>query len=692
MAQVIKSVCRGCHGGCGVLLKVEGGRVTEVAGDPECPINRGRICPKGRHYPSIAHHPARLLHPLRKTKGGWKEISWEEAFDRISERLSEAKERFGAETVVFGHGAAREHQVFLYRLANLFGTPNVISPGHICYGPRLATGIAMCGNLPVVDYEGFPRTVVLWGANPLISHPDEYKGFQLIDALKKGVSLVVIDPRRTPLAERADLWLPLRPGTDGALAWGMVNAILREGWYDEDFIKDHVHGWEEFCRRAEDYPLKWAASKTGLAEELIVEAARLYATRRPSAIHWGVPLEQTRNSTNTIRLLLSLMAITGGLDRPGGNVFYPPPPVVSSGRLGLHRELPEEQHRKRLGGDRFRLANLIGLTAPGPVWEAILTGRPYPVKALFLMGTNPMITRANARRVREALEKVDFLVVADFFMTPTAKLADLVLPSATWMEEDFVAELWKRHGYVLARQRATRVGECMTDYEILMELGRRLTDPSRWWTSLEEALDYILSPSGLTWREFCERGYLRGERRFRKYLHKGFSTPTGKVELYSTVFERLGYDPLPSYLDPPELPSGSPEGHRAFPHTLITGARVPFFFHSEGRIPGPLRERHPDPLVEIHPQLAAEKGIKDGDWVRITSPRGTCLQRAKVTDRVPYGVISAEHGWWFPEEKDLGWDKSNVNLLTQDDPDLCDPCMGSTNLRVSCCEVERADG
>jgi len=209
---------------------------------------------------------------------------------------------------------------------------------------------------------------------------------------------------------------------------------------------------------------------------------------------------------------------------------------------------------------------------------------------------------------------------------------------------------------------------------------------------VRDALNYILSPSGLTWEEFCQRGVLRGEQTFRKYLRQGFSTSTKRVELYSTLFERLGYDPLPGYLEPPESPRATPELLKEYPYILITGARIPYFFHSENRMVEPLRRRHPDPLVEIHPRLAEEKGLRDGQWAVIVSRRGRCQQKVKVTDRVPYGIVAAEHGWWFPEEKDgLGWDWSNINLLTENDVEGCDPAMGSTNLRTLLCNIHKAE-
>jgi anaerobic selenocysteine-containing dehydrogenase len=673
------------------LVRVEGGRAIEVTGDPQGPLNHGRMCIKGRKAPFLAHHPERLTAPLRRTAQGWKEISWDVALSEISERFMEIREGWGAEALVLGYGTGRDNESFIYRFANLFGTPNVLTAGHMCYGPRIVTGIALCGNLPVVDYGGKPQCIVVWGCNPLVSHPDEYKGFALADSLREGIELIVVDPRKTPLAKRADCWLPLRPGTDGALAWGMLNAIIDHQWYDEGFVSEHVHGWEEFCARAREYPLSWAAEVTGLETQSIEHATEVFARTSPAAIHWGVAIEQGINCTNNVRLLIALMAVTGNLDIPGGNAFFNPPPVVKASELGLHRRLPQQQRKKRLGGDQFRLADSIAVINPKAVWQAILEEDPYPVKGLFLISTNPLITRANAREVKAALEKVDFMVVADFFLTPTAQEADIVLPSATWLEVDYVTDLWKRHGLAMARQKAVQIGESWSDYQILNELGKGVGDEADWWPTVGDALTYILSPSGLSWEEFCERGYLQGRQTFKKYLKKGFSTHTKKVELYATLFERMGYDPLPAYLEPPESPRSTPELLNDYPYILITGARIPSFFHSENRMVEPLRQRHPDPIVEVNPHLAEEKGLQDGEWAMIASRRGSCRQRVRVTDRVPYGIVAAEHGWWFPEKKDdLGWDQSNINLLTDNSMEMCDPAMGATNLRTLLCTIYKA--
>jgi len=318
-----------------------------------------------------------------------------------------------------------------------------------------------------------------------------------------------------------------------------------------------------------------------------------------------------------------------------------------------------------------------------------MTGKPYPVKAVHLHGSNPVITRANAKEVYQALKQVDFLVVADLFMTPTAELADIVLPVATWLEVNYVADLWKRHGYLFARQKVIEVEECWPDYKIFNELGKRMGQEGYWWDTVEGGLDYILEPSGLTWEQFKQKGYIKGEMKYRKYEKKGFSTPTRKVELYSTILEGWGYDPLPTYKESPESPVSTPELLKEYPYILTTGRRSPVFFHSANRMIPWLREIHPDPIVEIHPEVAEKHGIKDGDWVFIESPRGKVKQRARLTQGIDPRVVAAEHGWWFPEiaTPDHGWDESNINILTDNALENNDVTVGANNLRALLCKI-----
>jgi anaerobic selenocysteine-containing dehydrogenase len=441
---VVKSHCRMCHGGCGVLVYTKEGKAVKIAGDPDCPINHGTLCTKGLASLQLAYHPDRLTHPARrigpKGSGRWERISWDEALDTIAERILFFKERYGAESIVPGYGTGRENEAVIYRFANLLGTPNVLTAGHFCYGPRIATSIITCGTNPIVDYANDPRCIMVWGNNIVISNPDEYKGEPFSVALNKGAKLIAVDPRLTRIAARADVWLQLRPGTDAALALAMLNVIVTEELYDKEFVANHVHGWEAFVKRVRDYPPERVEEITWVPAEKIRQAARLFAAAKPAGIQWGVAIEQQINCADNDRLLMALMGITGNIDVPGGQVLFQQPRIRNVGHFGAHRMLPDTQREKRLGGNRFRLAGNFGIINPKCVWDAIIEEKPYPVKMLFFISSNPLLTRANAKYVRQALEKVAFMAVSDFFITPTAELADIVLPAATWLEMDYIGD------------------------------------------------------------------------------------------------------------------------------------------------------------------------------------------------------------------------------------------------------------
>jgi len=697
--QVVKSHCRMCHGGCGMLVYLRDGKVEKLAGDPHCPISHGTVCSKGLSSAQLAYHPDRLTHPVKrigpKGSGEWERISWDEALDTIAERMLTYKERYGAESVVPGYGTGRENEGVIYRLANYFGTPNVLTAGHFCYGPRIATTVITCGSNVIADYENSPECIMVWGNNLTISNPDCYKGEPFSEALNAGAQLIVIDPRYTRVAARANIWLQLRPGTDTALALGMARVIIQEGLYDEDFVSQYVHGWEEFKARAAQYPLVRVEDITWVPAEKIASAARLFATKKPAALQWGVAIEQQVSCADNNRALLALMGMTGNIDVPGGQVLFRQPPIRNVSEFGAHKALAPEQAAKRLGGDRFRLAGNFGIINPKTVWDAVLTEEPYPVKMLFLISSNPLATRANAREVYRALNKVDFMAVADFFLTPTAELADIVLPAATWLEMDYIGDFWKRHGWLLPRRKVIQVGECRSDHEMLNDLAPRIGQGEHWWEDFEQGLDWILEPSNLTFQEFLKKGHLRGEVKYRKYEERGFSTPTGKFELYSTKLEEWGYDPLPQFREPPESPVSRPDLKVAYPYVLITGARQPGFFHSENRQLPWTRELHPDPIVEIHPETAAREGIRHGDWVIITSPRGAVRQKASLSEGLDPRVISAQHAWWFPERRDdpqHGWEESNINILTDNSYESCDPAMGATSVRTLLCNIRPETG
>ncbi len=690
-AKKIRTVCRSCHGGCGVIAHVQDGRVVKIEGDPESPISGGTLCSKGLAITQLAYHPDRILHPMKKTKGGWSRISWDEALDTIAYEFKKVIRHHGPQSLFIGQGTGRDYESHFSRFGNMLGTPNVLTAGHMCYLSRIGASLITCGRFPICDYAGGPKCIVLWGVNPLWTNPDEYKGVDFWKAYKKGARLLVIDPRRNFYTQKADLWLQIRPGTDAALALAFLNVIIEEGIYDKEFVANYIHGWEALVERVKQYPPEKVEKITWIPSELIREAAKFYALTKPAAIHWGVPTEQNINCTDFTRTAIGLMAVTGNLDAPGGNVFRVPPPVRTVSQFSAHDALTPEQRKARLGGEQYKLAARMTIITPKVAWDAILEGKNYPLKAGILVGTNPVVTGANAKGIYQALKKLDFLAVADLFLTPTAELAQIFLPAGTWLEQNHVSENWKFHGYVLARQKVVEIGEAWQDHKIFLELGKRMGQ--KWWDTVEQALDYILEPTGLTWEQFKERGYLQGEMSYYKYRKAGFSTPTRKVEIYSTILEQWGRDPLPKYTEIPESPVSRPDLSEKYPYILNAGLRIPVFFHSANRQIPWLREIRPYPIVELHPDTAKEHGIQEMDWVWIESPRGRIKQRARLNDGIHPMVVVAEHGWWYPEikEEGHGWDISNINLLTDDSYESLDPVMGATNLRVLLCNISRCE-
>lgn len=689
----IRTVCRSCHGACGVIAHVKDGKVIKVEGDPDSPISHGTMCSKGLAITQLAYHPDRIIHPMKKVgdklSGKWERITWDEALDTIATKFQAIVDEYGPEYIVVGQGTGRDYESHLYRFANQLGTPNVLTAGHFCYVSRVSSSLITCGNLPVVDYYiNEPKCIVIWATNPMWTNADEYKGENFMRALKNGAKLINIDPRKSFYAGRADLWLQIRPGTDGALAFGFHHVIIEEELYEKDFTENYIHGWDAFKERVmKEYPLEKVQEITWVDKELIREAARMYATTKPAAIQWGVPTEETNNCTDFTRTAIGLMGITGNLDAPGGNALFVNPPTRTVAEFSRHKDLSKEVVAKRLGGEQFKLGARVAFINPKKAWDSIVYGEPYQLKAGLLCGTNPVVSRANAKEAYEALKKLGFFVIIDHFMTPTAELADIFLPAGTWLEQNHVADNWKRHGYAFARQKCCEIGEAWQDHKIFQELGKRMGQ--EWWPTVEDALDYILEPSGLTFEQFKEKGYLQGENVYHKYKERGFSTPTRKVELWSTILEKWERDPLPKYVEVPESPYSTPEVAKKYPYIFNSGLRTPTYFHSAGFMIPWLREIRPDPIAEIHPETAKKHGIEDGQWMYIESPRGRIKQRAKLYDGIDPRVITSEHGWWYPEIKDPGhgWEISNANILTDNAYETCDPNMGATNVRVCLCNI-----
>ncbi len=692
--MIVKTFCaRMDHGGCGILVHVEDGRIKKIEGDPDCPLNRGTICAKGLAQMERLNHPDRLTYPMKRVghrgEGKWNRISWEEALDTISQKIKGTIEHSGPETIAFAQGTPKGLELFLLmRLANLLRIPNLSTPGHICHMPRETASTLTCGFFPVPDYDHPPACVLVWGSNLFQTNEEGVIGSQLRRALDRGAKLIVIDPRKTALASTADLWIKPRPGTDLFLALGMLRVIIDEGLYDRSFVENWTKGFPELKEHLQHYSLEQISKLTWVAKEEIIDGARRYARTKPAVIQWGNAIEHNTNSFQCARALLALMAMTGNLDTPGGNVNRAAPAMMRPGELVQIKKFPEKG--EKILSPEYRMATMMGFVPSQLIVKAILTEKPHPIRMLYVQGGNPLLSYANSKETFEALKKLDFLAVSEIFLTPTAQMADIVLPAATNFEFDDIGHYGLPHGFILARPKIVDpAGECWSDLKILNELGKRVGLEPYFWKDVSECLDEILKPSGMTYDDFKTVGLLKGKWEYRSYEKKGFSTPSGKVEIYSDRLKQWGYAPLPSPLDP--LPEPSEALLKEYP-LILTSAKDPFFFHSAYRNIPSLRRLSPDPICLIHPETASQYEIEEGSWVSIETRKGSIRQKARLAPEIHPQVIIVSYGWWFPERKDLelsGWKESNLNILTDNDPPY-EPAIGSTPLRGIPCRISKS--
>ena len=691
---VVKSTCGVCFTNCGVLLHIVNGRVTRIEGDLNSPVNRGRLCAKGLASLEYLYHPERLKRPLRRVgergEGKWQPIVWDEALSTIASELMKAKDKHGAESVAFIDGSAKGLQdAVLRRFVNAFGSPNMISTDHICFVPRKSASVMTYGFYPVPDYEYPPSCILVWAANLADTRIGEYE--QLSQAIDKGSKLVVIDPRRTELARKADLWLQLRPGSDLALALGMINSIVTDDLCDKDFVENWTVGFDKLQAHIQKYPPEKVAELTWVQADTIREAARAYATSKPGCIQLGNPIDHNVNSFQTARAISILRAITGNLGCPGGeleessleSLDYFSPEVV------LQDKVSAKRWQKRVGAEyEFVLPGTY--TLPQSIVKAIIEEKPYPIHVAYIQACNPLITYSDAQRTYQALQKLPFLVVADMFMTPTAALADIVLPVASYLEyNSIVAPPY--YPVAQVQQRVAQVGECRSDFEILNALARRVGLGEYFWSSEQQFLDDILKPVGLTFDEFTKVGVISGAKQYRLYRKSGFQTPSGRVELYSSQLEERGFEPLPTYREPPETPFSDPELGKEYPLFFTSWKSNPYR-HSGGRQIASLRGSHPEPVTHINPETAQRLGIGDGDWVYIETKRGRIKQKANLATDIDPRVVGVDYAWWFPEKGAstlYSWAESNINILTDDKPPFSRE-MGSSNLRGFLCKVHKA--
>ena len=706
--RIAKTSCRMCHGGCRILVHVKDGKAIKVEGDPEGPLNKGTMCPKGLSCLDLLYHPDRILYPLKRGgergEGKWQRISWDEAYDIIVTKLKAITEKYGVLAISPSVGTGRHPFYYTMRFMSASGAINRAGMPHVCYSPKVGTAIVTFGRPIAHDCER-SNCIVAWGSGMPYTNNCAYNARQFIDGWKKGAKLICIDPVFSAIASKADIWLQLRPGTDSALAMAWLNVIISEGLYDKEFVDKWAYGFDKLVGYIKQFTPEWAEKITWVPADQIRQAARVYATTKPASLMFGNPPEHGVNSTSTMRGFYFLETITGNIDIPGGNVFWESPLPGHLKKLTAKELIPKESWDNRLAP--FPLLSLAFPSAAYAVHQAATTGKPYPIKAYLFHGCGPLRSHENTKGlVYQALKSAEFIEVMDHFMTPAAELADVVLPAATFLETDDVhAALAEADmsGYILAFQKVVEpLGECKSDNEFYIELSKRLGYPYG-FDNNKQMMDWVLEPMGITFDKFKEMGWATTEQRFPKYElgllrpdeKPGFTTPSSKIEIYSETLEGMGLSSMPTYVEPPESPLSTPELAKEYPLILTTGIRSPLYFHSQYREIPRIREIHPDPLIRIHPETAERLGISDGDWVYIESPRGRCKQRALLTLGIDPRVVMAEHDWWFPEKPGEepclhGVFDSNINMVTRSDPPY-DPGFGSTPQRSLLCKIYKAE-
>ena len=722
----------GCHGGCGAKVYVKDGKLVRVEGDEKHPYNQGRLCAPCLAMTQYMYHPDRIMHPMKRAgkrgEGKWEQISWDEAYDICEKKLKEIRDKYGAESVIFGQGTGRDIGGPISFLAYSYGSPNWAClglSGQCCYTPRQASMYLTQADYCVVDCSQFlekryddpqwtpPKYIMVWAMDPVHNCSDAFFGHWIIDCMKRGSKIILVDPRAIWLAGRSEMHLQLRPGTDGALALAMLNVIINEELYDREFVGKWCYGFDDLKERVQQYTPDWAAPITWVPKEQIIQAARLFATNKPSAIHWGQPVDCVAEGVVAGQAINHLWVVTGNVDIPGGMVIarsshevasypYTQQEVVDLYGAELFKKLSE----KRIGAERYpAVKNFRAWAQPDMVLEQMEHSHPYPIKGAWIQTNNVLACMgADPKRHYAALKKLDFIVVVDLFLTPTAQaLADVFLPAATFAEKESLRTWWAPLSVIV---KALEVEECKSDWEINLEMAKRLSIKPLPYKTVKELIDSRLKPAGTSFDELAAKGswemppegptkpYRRHERGFlRKDGKPGFRTPTGKIELSSKFLESCRLDPLPYYEEPPESPISTPELWKEYPLVMGTGARSPVFFHSEHRMIPWLREIEPYPNVEIHPRTARELGIVNGEWVYVENQRGRVKAKAKVTPKIHPQVVMVAHAWWLPETDGKApnfygiWDYNINNLIPMGTQGRCG--FGGGAYRQGLCRITK---
>ena len=652
-AEVIKSFCYTCPWLCPTEVYVRDGRVVYHKGNPDAPNNIGTRCAKGMASWHITQDPDRLKYPMRRINpkdepGRFERISWDDAFSFIAEKLTAIKEKWGPEAVVYLTHHDPNSAFMVSMLANLYGTPN-ISLGHVmgCEADRRVATLTLFGDIfPMHDFEN-SRYVMLWGMNIFGANQGLFESRGLADAQSRGCKLVVIDPSFTETAQKADEWIPIRPGTDGALALAMCRVIVDEDLFDRDFVNSHCSGFDGFRDhlRERGYTPEWAEPITGVAAETARRLALEFAITKPAmAALFRGPGYYT-NGTDASRAIYLLDVLTGEVDKPGNlklNEWAPlGPPVV------IPKEARVPFGNKPLAHAMgYPLAPLTGYPLVPEVPnsrlpEAVLEDNPYPVRGIIAQATNPVMSDPNRDRVQEMFRNLELGIAIDLYMSETALECDIVLPETSFYEHAEIKQgMWMGPEVVLCQPAVAPVGESRPMYEIVKGIAEKMGwgqhySYERW----EDWGELMMKKVPISLDELKKKGFWAGEVHYNR-VPAGLRTPSGKIEIHSKRFADAGQNPYPVYTDRSVLPDEDYPlqltHSKLSTHCNIVTQNNPFLMEICG-----------ENWVEINTVDAAKCGVRNDTYVIVESPKDSIRIKAKVVEGLVPGCVSVRHGHGF---------------------------------------------
>lgn len=671
-----------CFQACGINTCVQNEKLTKVEPMLEHPFSRGVLCPRGECLAGYVYSPDRILYPMMKKNGKFIRVSWDQALDAVAKELQQIKNEDGAHSVAFSVGSIGAENIvisaFAQRFRGAFGSPNYFSIEAHCFRTRIMARLLTFGTYPLEDPDN-SECIILWGHNPDASEPP--LAARVHKALDRGLKLIVIDPKRIPLAKRGK-FIQIRPGTDAALALAMMNVIINEEIYNKEFVEKYTFGFDRLKEHVKKYPPQKVANVCGVSADDIREVSHIFAKAKGASIIQGInALDQHINGFQNSRALAILHAITGNYDVPGGWAFNP------FMRLSDLR-LPVDE--EPVGADQFPLfRRLWNMTAPYGqqmlLADAILSRKPYPIRAMIISGGNPAASWPDSEKLKKAFTKLEMLIVMDLFMTQTTEFAHVVLPACSSLEMIGLAYNYGLTGgmpfVMLNRKIIEPLGESWPDWKFYAELGRRMGYGEYFpWNSDQEVVDHLLKPSNMTLKdlEAHPEGIWFGERCYDIRAKNQIRTPSGKIELYSQTLADAGYDAIPVYKEPTRSPMNSPELAKKYPLILNTGARILEYTHWQMRHIPELRELAPDPVAEVHPDTASQYGVSDADMILVETKKGQIKVKVKTTEDIMPRVVNVLHGW-------AG--KLNQNVLT--DVEAQDPVTGYPELRALACRITK---